>query len=332
MATGNNFRTGLFIFGSVILFCAMLLVFGLSDIFASKASLHTYFEESVQGLSVGSPVKYKGVSIGSVSDISILVDDSIVRVGIEIDLNSFRNRNKEVPFDDQDDFDEFITRAVGRGLRCRLELAGITGMRYLELDYHSTGDKPARVFQADGNENDDSVYIPSEPSIFKDIARSLDTSLERISKIRFEEISDNIVKAMAEINKILNSGETRDTMAHMARITQNLEETTTAISRVVTEAKMEELAESSKKLIKELADLTASLKKETDKARLAESAESFRQAADAVRAAANAIDDRRDQAVLAFDKINQTLDAMRELINTLNEDPSAIVSGRRSGK
>lgn len=323
----SNFKMGIFILAAVALFCTMLFFLGMSDLFVRKAHMITYFRESVQGLSVGSPVKYKGVSIGSVSDISIRVDDSIICVGVDIELKAFSSKSGVEPFKTQEEFRRYVNREIRQGLRCRLEYAGITGLRYLELDYYERpGDAPRSEVALDLN---DDVYVPSEPSAFKDIAKSLNTSLERISRIRFEEISDNMIKSLDDINQFINSKELKNTLAHLTKISQNLEQTTGSISKVATEQRLEEMASTIEKTLRDLSTLAEKLATDAEQAKIAESAKSFREAADAVKSAAVSVDDRRFQATQALDKLSQTLDALRELVNTLNEDPSAIFSGRR---
>ena len=61
MIEANKFRLGLFVIIGSVLFFIVLFVFGLSDIFVRKGKFVSLFNESVQGVAVGSPVKYKGV-------------------------------------------------------------------------------------------------------------------------------------------------------------------------------------------------------------------------------------------------------------------------------
>ena len=60
------YRLGLFVICAFLLAVATLLVFG-SDVFSRPGPmLETYIDESVQGLDVGAPLKYRGVKIGRV--------------------------------------------------------------------------------------------------------------------------------------------------------------------------------------------------------------------------------------------------------------------------
>ena len=87
----QKLRIGMFVIGGVLLLLIMLFFFGMSDFFTHKVAVRTYFSESVQGLTVGSGVKYRGVPIGTVSKIAIRVSDKLVEVNMEIQLDHFVN-------------------------------------------------------------------------------------------------------------------------------------------------------------------------------------------------------------------------------------------------
>ena len=72
----NRLRAGIFVALTLLLFLLMLFYFGLSQVFVRKTEVSSCFSESVQGLSVGSEVKYQGVKVGSVRKITILASYS----------------------------------------------------------------------------------------------------------------------------------------------------------------------------------------------------------------------------------------------------------------
>ena len=90
MQENNNFKLGLFVTISLLVFAAAVLAMGVFDsLFKSRAHLATFVEESVQGLAGGSAVKFRGVPIGKVSDITIIMESRTVRIDMEIDLSKF---------------------------------------------------------------------------------------------------------------------------------------------------------------------------------------------------------------------------------------------------
>ena len=65
----NYFKLGLFVIGAVIAGVVLLVVIGSGRWFQPKLMVETYFNESVQGLEIGSKLKYRGVVIGEVTRI-----------------------------------------------------------------------------------------------------------------------------------------------------------------------------------------------------------------------------------------------------------------------
>ena len=66
----NYFKLGLFVIGAVVAGVAVLLIIGTGRWLKPRAVMETYFNESVQGLDIGSKMKYRGVVIGEVTRIS----------------------------------------------------------------------------------------------------------------------------------------------------------------------------------------------------------------------------------------------------------------------
>ena len=90
MNDNSKFKLGLFIIIAVAVFFAGLVILGSLDSFKAKAHITTLVTESVQGLSVGSSVKYQGVPIGSVCEIMIYPIDNVIRIDMEINISKFK--------------------------------------------------------------------------------------------------------------------------------------------------------------------------------------------------------------------------------------------------
>ena len=83
------FRVGLFAVISVIILVGALFFLGLAEEFEERLHFVTTFRESVQGLTKGAAVKFKGVPIGTVEKITILPNEQIIRVDMLIDPSVF---------------------------------------------------------------------------------------------------------------------------------------------------------------------------------------------------------------------------------------------------
>ena len=133
-------RVGLLVAGGVALAVGLALFLGGNRI-RNGHVFETYFAETVQGLEVGAPVKFRGVSLGEVTEIGLVsavykvLDDRgatyrLVYVRYIIDL---ARTGRPTGLD----------TAVTRGLRARLASQGITGLAYIELDFVDPAKFPA---------------------------------------------------------------------------------------------------------------------------------------------------------------------------------------------
>ena len=68
----HNFRIGLFVLISALLFIGALFAMGLGSYFGKRDLFETYVTGKVENLSVGALVKLRGVTIGKVSFISFI--------------------------------------------------------------------------------------------------------------------------------------------------------------------------------------------------------------------------------------------------------------------
>ena len=195
---------GVFIISGVILLLITLFVLGLSDLFAHKIIMRTGFSESVQGLSRGSAVKYRGVQIGNVTEISILVDENIIQVDMEIDPAFFAVNRHNNRFPDREFHAFFQNEIKNKGLRARLEMLGITGMKFIDFDYFA---KPGTSLPAPPRFTGPRgvLYIPGVTSQMKDITGTLTMAVDRLSRIRFERISEQLETALTGLGLLLNS-------------------------------------------------------------------------------------------------------------------------------
>ena len=139
-AQARYFKIGVFMLSGITLVVLAVIILGAGALFKKKFMMETYFDESVQGLSVGAPLKYRGVTIGRVEHIGFvrneykteLSDDDRYRYGHYIVV---RVSVKEVfPGQTDEERREEVKRRIEEGLRVRLTSQGLTGVVYLEAD------------------------------------------------------------------------------------------------------------------------------------------------------------------------------------------------------
>lgn len=128
----NYFRLGLFVFAGFAAILALILVFGTGQLFKKTTMAETYIEQSITGLDVGAPVRFRGVKVGQVTFIGLsgaLYESTepfperkeyvVIRMLIDGDEEKLLGPTKQLP----------------KNLRARVKSQGITGVNYVELDY-----------------------------------------------------------------------------------------------------------------------------------------------------------------------------------------------------
>jgi len=319
MIEANRYKLGLFVTTGVFIFVIALFYLGLSELFEKKVHFATFFTESVQGLDVGSPVKYKGVPIGKVNRITIRVEDKLIRVEMEARLSAF-TAEKKPDKSMEKHFYSFVSEEIKNGLRCQLVYAGITGMKFIEIDYFDPSKLPPPAANIDSIAKD-AFVIPAAPSAFKDILKLINESLEKISKMKFDEISDQLVDAIKTANGLLKDPKLEKIISNLEGISRELEGTVSSVNKAVTEEKIKELVNELSQSMKSFNKLAVEAHEQLEKAKIPETSGKFRDAAESVTQARQAI-------VNTLMKLDQTLDSITELINYLDDDPSSVLKGK----
>lgn len=241
----NYFKLGLFVIGGIAVAIALLLIVGTGAFFRSRTTIETYFNESVQGLDVGSKMKYRGVTIGAVTKISFTYVEyeqnlpmsqrkRYVLVEAQIEPNLVGGkvaRDIATP--------EATALEVARGLRVHLAPQGITGTNYLELDYV---DMPAPVLPIDWNP--ENIYIPSTPSTVQTFVAAATEIVDRLHRLDIEGIVANLNRLLATANDRIGAIDTGALSQHADRTLGKIDRTLDGIaSRKISDEAVGLLAE-----------------------------------------------------------------------------------------
>jgi paraquat-inducible protein B len=190
---------GIFVLGAIAIGVVALLSFGGVRFFSKPQQFIVYFDESIHGLDVGSPVKLRGVRIGRVADLSVCMNratgESVVAVTCEINRNMITNEKGEpVQVSDADDLDHMINK----GLRAQLGILGLaTGLLFVELDFLDPALYPASasMMPSPGHLS----VVPSVPSATAELQSSL---TELIAKLKSADIGGLLTDARATMAAI----------------------------------------------------------------------------------------------------------------------------------
>jgi paraquat-inducible protein B len=217
----NFFKLGLFILAAIVVFIALVLALSAGQIFQRTVVLETYFNESVQGLDVGSAVKYRGVQLGRVTNITFTYEryeqdrprgqrKQYVVVESEVDPKLVALAADPDP--------ERMQQTIEQGLRVRIAPVGITGTAYLEIDYLD----PARNQVLPIDWTPLHLYIPSAPSTYNQIVTGAQNLVVKLDRLDIETvIADThrlLVTANAKLDQAPVEKLARDTEATLKEV------------------------------------------------------------------------------------------------------------------
>lgn len=213
---------GAFLLTALGLGILALFMFGSGQYFKKKESFALYFKDSINGLDVGASVKFKGVSVGQVSEILIRFNEAknsaYIPVVVEIDdLVLAKNIKTDLEQEHGNAASDF---RIKKGLRAKLIMQSyLTSKLFIELDFYPDAAPPAYVrgrlphkeipvIGSDLNEvwSDVTDVLTDLKKInfagIGDRIESLVTYLdEGIKKVEFERINDELLGTLSEVKK-----------------------------------------------------------------------------------------------------------------------------------
>lgn len=239
MATeARKFQVGLFVITAVLLGLGAAIWLGASRWLADEELAVTYFSESVQGLDPGAAVKYRGVPAGRVEKIGIAPDGQLIEV-----LMSIRTDYVYLLFTDPT-------------MRAQLQLSGITGLRYIEIDRRS-GD--ALTAAPKLSFTPELPLIPSTPSQFKAIQEALEDIYRKVMSVDLAGISADMRTTLQAADQLLRDPRIQQVLSNLntvtesvSRVTLNLERATAGVELAPVVAELRKTTAEAKGLIAEL--------------------------------------------------------------------------------
>jgi ABC-type transporter Mla subunit MlaD len=189
-APTNRWKLGAFVVGSVLVGLAAAVVLTAQTMQVVTVTYASYFDEAVTGLEVGSPVRYRGVKIGKVSAIDVAPDRRHVEIIYSLGVKALNrlglagtSRGKETKI------------LVPPDLRVQLASTGLTGTKYLQIDFfHIVGTAPP-VLPFPVPEN----YIPAIPSTMKNLEDAVVRAVDMMPLL-----AEELGGMVARVNVILD--------------------------------------------------------------------------------------------------------------------------------
>jgi len=245
MNSKSYFRVGIFVIIGMLLIVAGIVVFGAGKFLKKKIIIESYFDQSVQGLEVGAPLKFQGVQVGNVSEIGFVFNDYdtglnyvLVRSEIYPDkIGSLKNRdNMDIVVkqltergypvfrggDEKDTLQSIIEDDIGKGMRIELSSQGVTGVGFLNILFVDPEQYQPMVI--DWTPYD--IYIPSKPGTITLLTKAIEDVSRALIDIDFKELGKNLNKTVANLSKV-NFEEMND---KLQQVLQTMEQTVATLN------------------------------------------------------------------------------------------------------
>ncbi len=210
----------MFVLGAFALGLIALLSFGGMSLFSKPHRFTVYFDESIHGLDLGSPVKLRGVRVGRVVDLAVHYDDvgkrSVVVVTCELNRNVITDeKGADLKIAGPND----IQKMVDDGLRAQLGVLGLaTGLLFVELDFEEPGLYPAPAMGAPPK----FVVIPAAPSAISEYQASLSEILADLKKVDFAGISRDARTLLATANQKIGEADVKGLADKVGRAAESV--------------------------------------------------------------------------------------------------------------
>jgi paraquat-inducible protein B len=203
----NPTLIGAFVVGAIALAVAGALVLGGRQWFARPETYVVFFDGSVAGLSVGSPVQYRGVPVGSVTDIRAVSGATEIAVFIALDISRQKFLAAGTGVLSSPDVPTAVRNAVARGLRAQLQNQSlVTGQLYVGLDYFPN--TPVRLTGLDPFVPE----IPAVPTTVEQASEQLKRLVARVEGLPVEQLFKSAVGAVDALRTLVESAEVRQTL------------------------------------------------------------------------------------------------------------------------
>ena len=202
-------KIGTFALAAILLAAAAATLMGKGLSRSREVLFETYIEETTQGVSEGSALKYRGIPVGSVKSISFARTtygrDDVKPGAAEADVERASRYARIVlsvdatDIPDSDEFVKFVEKQIANGLRAHMKSQGITGLVYVDLDYED----PSRPTLPVPWEPE-YPYIPTAPSLAKTLTDVVQNVAQEIHGL--SDLKTGVSNVIVRLSTLIDNG------------------------------------------------------------------------------------------------------------------------------
>jgi phospholipid/cholesterol/gamma-HCH transport system substrate-binding protein len=314
-APTNRAKLGLFVLLGLAAAVFTAVALGALAFRKETIGYHTYFNESVQGLELGSPVKFRGVTIGHVDTIEIAPDHRHVDVYFELDVRDIKRLGLTEAKEGRR-----ATFLVPPDLRTQLGSQGITGVKFVSIDFFSLKAHPPPELPFEVPEH----YIPAAQSMMKGLE---DTVVKAMDKL--PELVDAVVAIATRVDRMVATLEDEKIVEKASATLTNADQVLASVNRTVSSLERAHIPEKAGATIDDLQVAVGKMNRVLDRldgdtgllAAATSTAQSFGQVGRNAQGTTRELD-------ATLREVREAAEAIRLLADTLESDPDMLLKGR----
>ena len=312
-APTNRWKLGAFVVGSVLVGLAAAGVLTAQTMRVVTVTYASYFDEAVTGLEVGSPVRYRGVKIGNVSAIDVAPDQRHVEIIYSLGVKVLSrlgpagtSHGKETKI------------LMPPALRVQIASTGLTGTKFLQIDFFGNGGTPPPVLPFPVPEN----YIPATPSTMKNLEDAVVRAVDMIP-----DLTRDLGSLVARVNVILDDVNRRGLPGKVAATLNNTNQLVASLQNKLDQLQVDELSRDAAATLEGASVAMEKMNRVLDRldetdglfASVQRTSDSFNDVA-GPRLGANLDQTGRD--------LREAAVAVRQLVEALQRDPDMLIKGK----
>jgi phospholipid/cholesterol/gamma-HCH transport system substrate-binding protein len=221
----TNLIIGLFVILGVVMGVAAIIWVGATSYFQKGMTYISYFDESVQGLQLNSPVKFRGVDVGLVENIRVAADNRHIGVVMKINMKEDLQKN-------------YVAQ---------LKSAGITGIMFVELDLIKPGEPD---FSPKIDFPSEYPIIASRPSELQRLMAGANDVVQKFKQIDAKGISDQLISTTKSLEEVVRGKQMASILTRIDAAAGNLDRLTARADKILGEAGLDKTVAETREAIK----------------------------------------------------------------------------------
>ena len=225
---------GLFVVGALALAIAGVVVFGSGQFFKHTEEFVMFFPGSVNGLSTGASVKFKGVDIGRVTNIKLVLhreagetktDQTLtIPVYVQTDPSKIFVDGERLEMTDPKNLQALIER----GMRAQLQSQSlVTGLLFVQIDFF-----PETPISYILPQPSDPIEIPTIPTTLEQASSAAREIIEELRNIKIGPMVQDASEALESLNRLLGSPALHSAVDGLPDTVKNLNETAVSVRKL----------------------------------------------------------------------------------------------------